>query len=174
MDGPESPPESPAETRGGADELQELREKAAKADEYLEKAKRAQADFVNYQQRVRREREDWKRQALDEFVRDFLPALDAFTWARFEEPTLMESLRLVEREFLRVLAKHGIVPIEAEGRRFDPAVHEAMAVEPRSEVEPGTVIEEVRRGWRIGDAVLRPASVRVSAPPTAESGGRQR
>ena len=159
MDGPEPVPE----TAPSADELQELREKAAKADEYLEKAKRAQADFVNYQQRVRREREDWKRQSLDEFVRDFLPALDAFTWARFEEPTLMESLRLVEREFLRVLAKHGIVPIETEGRRFDPALHEAVAVEPRSDVEPNTILEEVRRGWRLGDAVLRPASVRISS-----------
>lgn len=159
MNGPEPVPEAAS----SSDELQELREKAAKADEYLERAKRAQADFVNYQQRVRREREDWKRQSLDEFVSDFLPALDAFTWARFEEPTLMESLRLVEREFLRVLAKHGIVPIETEGRRFDPALHEAVAVEPRSDVEPHTILEEVRRGWRLGDAVLRPASVRISA-----------
>ena len=147
------------------EELRELRDKAAKADEYLDLARRQKADFLNYQERVRREREDWKRQALDEFVRDFLPALDAFTWARFEEPTLMESLRLVEREFLRVLAKHGITPVETEGQAFDPTRHEAVAVEERPDVPPGSILEEVRRGWQLGSVVLRPASVRISRAP---------
>lgn len=154
----ESPPEAPP----GEEELRELRQKAAKAEEYLELARRQKADFLNYQERVRREREDWKRQALDDFVRDFLPALDAFTWARFEEPTLMESLRLVEREFHRVLAKHGIVPVETEGQLFDPARHEAVIVEESPDVPDGRVLEELRRGWRMGSRVLRAASVRVS------------
>jgi molecular chaperone GrpE len=149
------------------DELRELREKAAKADEYLELARRQTAELFNYQERVRREREDWKRQALDDFVRDFLPALDAFTWARFEEPTLMESLRLVEREFHRVLSKHGIVPVETEDQSFDPARHEAVAVEERADVPEGRIIEEVRRGWRMSTIVLRPASVRIAKAPPA-------
>ena len=156
----ESPP--PAEAPPSPEEVRELREKAAKADEYLELARRQKAEFLNYQERVRRERDDWKRQALDDFVRDFLPALDAFTWARFEEPTLMESLRLVEREFHRVLSKHGITPVETEGKTFDPTRHEAIAVEERADVPPGTILEEVRPGWKLGLVVLRPASVRVS------------
>src|SRR5687768_15220978 len=140
----ESPP--PAEAPPSPEELRDLREKAAKADEYLDLARRQKAELLNYQERVRREREDWKRQALEDFVRDFLPALDAFTWARFEEPTLMESLRLVEREFHRVLAKHGIVPVETEGQAFDPARHEAVAVEERVDIPAGMILEEVRRG----------------------------
>lgn len=156
----ESPP--PAEAPPSPEELRELREKAAKADEYLDLARRQKADFLNYQERIRREREDWKRQALDDFVRDFLPALDAFTWARFEEPTLMESLRLVEREFLRVLSKHGIAPVKTESQTFDPTRHEAVAVEERPDVPPGSILEEVRRGWEMGAVVLRPASVRIS------------
>jgi molecular chaperone GrpE len=159
----ESPP--PAEAPPSPEELRDLREKAAKADEYLDLARRQKAEFLNYQERIRREREDWKRQALDEFVRDFLPALDAFTWARFEEPTLMESLRLVEREFLRVLSKHGITPIETEGP-FDTTRHEAVAVEERADVPPNKILEEVRRGWRMSNAVLRPASVRISKAPS--------
>ncbi|HEX7898006.1 MAG TPA: nucleotide exchange factor GrpE [Planctomycetota bacterium] len=145
-------------------EIDELR---AKADEYLDLARRQKAELLNYQERVRREREDWKRQALDDFVRDFLPALDAFTWARFEEPTLMESLRLVEREFHRVLSKHGIVPVETENQAFDPARHEAVAVEERVDVPAGQILEEVRRGWRMSDVVLRPASVRIAKAPPA-------
>jgi molecular chaperone GrpE len=144
------------------DELAVLKERAAKAEEYLDLARRAKADFLNYQDRILREKAEWKREALQDFVADFLPALDSFSWAEYEEPTLMESLRIVEREFLRVLAKHGIVPVEAVGEPFDPARHEAIGFEERDDVPAGRVLEQVRRGWRIGDKILRPASVRVS------------
>ena len=142
-------------------ELDALREKAAKADEYLELSKRLRADLVNYQDRVRREKQTWTRQALDDFFRDFIPAMDIFTWARFEEPTLMENLRLMEREFMRVLAKQDVAPIETQGKTFDPAFHEAVGSEEREEGVEGAIIEEVRRGWAISRHVLRPASVRI-------------
>jgi molecular chaperone GrpE len=147
------------------DESRALREKAALADEYLELARRTKADFINYQDRIRRDREEWGRDAVIEFVRDFLPALDSFTWARFEEPTLMESLHLVERELLRKLAHHHIVPIATAGRTFDPALHEVVAVEETSDQAPGTILEQVRRGWMMGNKVLRPAGVRVAKAP---------
>jgi molecular chaperone GrpE len=142
-------------------DLEALREKAAKADEYLELSKRLRADLVNYQDRVRREKERWTRQVLGDFFRDFIPALDIFTWARFEEPTLMESLRLMEREFVRTLAKQEVVPIETQGKTFDPAFHEAVGYEEREEGVDGAIIEEVRRGWIIQGLVLRPANVRI-------------
>jgi molecular chaperone GrpE len=166
MNGEPLTPEAPP----SAEELRDLREKAARADEYLELARRQRADFLNYQERVRREREDWKRQSLEGFILDFLPALDAFTWARFEEPTLMESLRIVEREFLRVLSKHDVVPIETENLAFDPLRHEAVAVEERSDVPDGRILEEVRRGWRLASVVLRPASVRISKAAAVQMG----
>lgn len=145
----------------GRSELDALREKAAKADEYLELSKRLRADLVNYQDRVRREKQSWTRQALDDFFRDFIPAMDIFTWARFEEPTLMESLRLMEREFMRVLAKQDVVPIDTKGKIFDPAYHEAVGYEEREEGVEGAIIDEVRRGWAIQGHVLRPANVRI-------------
>jgi len=156
-----------------AAELEALRAKAAKADEYLELSKRLRADLVNYQDRVRREKESWTRQALDDFFRDFIPAMDIFTWARFEEPTLMDSLRLMEREFLRVLAKQDVVPIDTKGKTFDPAFHEAVGFEEREEGTDGAIIEEVRRGWVIRGHVLRPASVRIvrQKPVPKDSGG---
>ena len=164
---PEELEQGPA-TSSESDELRELRAKAAKADEYLDLARRTKADFINYQERIRREREEWKRDAVLEFVRDFLPALDSFTWARFEEPTLMESLHLVEREFLKNLAHHHIVPIATAGRMFDPAFHEAVGVVETADKPPGTILEQVRRGWMIGDRVVRPAGVRVAKAPSEE------
>jgi len=148
-----------------ADELRQLREKAARADEYLELARRTKADFINYQDRIRRERTEWNRDAVLDFVRDFLPALDSFTWARFEEPTLMESLHLVEREFLKALAHRHILPIPTAGKMLDPHFHEVVAVDETTDKPPGTILEQVRRGWMMGDRVLRPAGVRVAAAP---------
>ncbi|HVE41216.1 MAG TPA: nucleotide exchange factor GrpE [Planctomycetota bacterium] len=154
----------------GSNELRDLRARAAKADEYLDLLRRTKADFINFQDRIRREREEWSREGLRDFVRDFLPALDSFTWARFEEPTLMESLHLVEREFLRALARHHIVPIATADRIFDPLYHEAVAVEETTKKPPGSILEQVRRGWMMGNQVLRPAGVRVAKAPPAEGG----
>jgi molecular chaperone GrpE len=173
---PDNEPEDSArpqeENSMSAAELQELRAKAARADEYLDLARRTKADFINYQDRIRREREEWSREGLLDFVRDFLPALDSFTWARFEEPTLMESLHLVEREFLRALAHHHIVPIATAGKMFDPLYHEAVAVEETTKRPPGSILEQVRRGWMIGNQVLRPAGVRVAKAPPASPEAR--
>jgi molecular chaperone GrpE len=155
-----------------SDELRRLREKAARADEYLELARRTKADFINYQDRIRREREEWSREGVRDFLRALLPALDSFTWARFEEPTLMESLHLVEREILRTLARHHVVPIPTADRMFDPLVHEAVAVEETAEKPPGTILEQVRRGWMMGDRVLRPAGVRVAKAPSESDAPR--
>ena len=151
-------------------ETRNLRELAARADEYLDLARRTKADFINYQDRIRRERAEWARDAVLEFVRDFLPALDSFTWARFEEPTLMASLHLVEREFLKKLAHHHIMPIATAGKRFDPAFHEVLGAIETSDKPPGTILEQIRRGWMIGTQVLRPAGVRVAKAPAREPG----
>ena len=140
-------------------ELSALRERAAKADEYLELARRTKADFLNYQDRIRRDRSEWSRQTLEGFIRELLPALDGLSLARFEDPKLVEAIRVVEKEFLRILAKAEVVPIETAGRAFDPSFHEAVAVDPG-----GTRLEEVRRGWTIGGRVLRAASVRIVKP----------
>jgi molecular chaperone GrpE len=142
----------------------EVEQWKAKADEYLELARRAKADFINYQDRVRRDKADWNRQALEGFLRELLPAMDGFALAKFEDPKLLEALRLLEKEFLRVLAKAGVTPIETAGKSFDPLYHDAVAMEPG-----GTQLEEVRRGWMIDGKVLRAASVRLTKPKDGNS-----
>lgn len=138
-----------------------LTEQASKAEEYLDLARRAKADFLNYQDRVRRDKAEWTRSALEGFARELLPALDGFALAKFDDPKLLDALRVIEKEFTRILAKHGITPIETAGKPFDPNYHEAVAVEPG-----GTALEEIRRGWMIGDRALRPSAVRIVKPPT--------
>jgi molecular chaperone GrpE len=149
------------------DELAGLR---AKAEEYLELAKRATADFINYQDRVRRDRQDWTRQAVEAFVRDFLPALDGLSSARFEDPRRLEAVRHQETDGLRVQAKHGIVPIETGGKGFDPLYHEAVAAQEGTDRADGSILEEARRGWMIDGRVLRPASVRFAKGPPPAAG----
>jgi molecular chaperone GrpE (heat shock protein) len=154
--------EGAAETKpanGASPAASDAEQWKAKAEEYLELARRAKADFINYQDRVRRDRADWNRLALEGFIRELLPAMDGFSMAKFEDPKLLEAVRLLEKEFLRVLAKSGVTPIETAGKSFDPMYHDAVAMEPG-----GTQLEEVRRGWLIDGKVLRAASVRLIKP----------
>jgi len=70
-------------------------------------------------------------------------------------------------EFLRVLAKHGVAPIETQGKNFDPSLHEAVATEETDAKPDGSILEEVRRGWLLDGRVLRPAGVRIARRPSA-------
>ena len=140
--------------------LERVQAEASKAGEYLDLARRAKADFINYQDRVKRDRQLWRKEALEGFMLDLLPALDGLSLAKFEDPKLVEALRLVEKEFVRVLAKSGVTPIDTAGKPFDPQFHDAVAVD-----SGGTTLEEVRRGWMIDGYVLRAASVRIVKPP---------
>lgn len=162
---PETKPEAEQPANGSppvptVESLQaEVAQWKKKADEYLDLARLAKADFINYQDRVRRDKADWNRQALDGFVREMLPTMDGFSLAKFEDPKLLEAVRLLEKELLRVLAKAGVTPIETAGKTFDPLYHEAVAMDPG-----GTQLEEIRRGWLIDGKVLRPASIKLVKP----------
>ena len=152
------------------EQLVVLREQAAKAEEYLDLARRTKADFSNFQDRIRREKATWRRQSLEGFVSELLPAMDGFSMATFEDPKLLEAIRLMEKEFLRLLSKQGVVPIETEGKKFDPAFHEAVGMEERSDKEDGEIVAEARRGWLLDGHVIRAASVRIAkAPPAPKS-----
>ena len=157
------------------EEVEALRAAEARAAEYLDLAKRTQAEFVNYQGRARREREEITKYALERFLLEFLPVLDGLSHtlaapADADVRAVVEGVRIVEREMLRLLAKSGVRPMETMGKKFDPLFHEAVAtVDAPPGTADGTVVEELRRGFMIHDRVLRPAQVRVarSAPPGA-------
>lgn len=171
------PAPEPASASAEKSEIDALRAQAAKAEEYLDLARRKQAEFENYQKRIARDRQRWRRDALVSFVSELLPALDGLALARFDDPKLEEAVRLLEKEFHRVLLKQGVAPIETKDRRFDPHLDEAVAVEPRDDVEDGAILEVVRRGWTLDGEVVRAACVKVAqaakpAPgPDAEKPG---
>ena len=161
-------PATPESETLSATEIETLRTAAAKAAEYLDLAKRTQADFINYQSRVRREREDLVRFGTEGLLRELLPVVDNLQRVLAAPegsgvPVLLEGVRITERELLRVLAKAGVRAIETAGKKFDPSFHEASEmVEAPPGTEAGAIVEEVRRGYTIHDRVLRPASVKVA------------
>ena len=145
---------------------------AAERDEYLALAQRVQADFENYRKRAVRDQELLVAHAHERLVRELLPVLDDLERAleaaeRHEEAQLVEGVKLVEQSLRRALEKEGLVEIEADGA-FDPHVHEAMLTRPEHGAEPGSVLEVVQRGYRVGDRVVRPARVVVAAEAPAE------
>ena len=155
--------EEPGPDAPAPDELSKLE---AERDEYLGLAQRVQADFENYRKRAVRDQERLVAHAHERLVRELLPILDGLERAleageQHEEAKLLDGVRLVEQALRAALAKEGLVEIETDGA-FDPHVHEALLTQPSTDAEPGSVLEVVQRGYRVGDRVVRPARVIVA------------
>jgi molecular chaperone GrpE len=143
----------------------------AERDEYLDLVQRVQADFENYRKRAAREQERLVAHAHERLVRELLPVLDDLERAlgaaeRHEDAQLVEGVKLVEQSLRNALRKEGVVEIETDGA-FDPHVHEALLTQPGGDAEPGSVLEVVQRGYRVGDKVVRPARVIVASEQAA-------
>ena len=141
----------------------------AKAEEHLNDLQRVAADFDNYRKRAVRDRESLVARAHERLVKELLPVLDDLERAleaaeQHEEAKLEEGVRLVYQQLQATLQREGLAEIETDGR-FDPHVHEALLSQP-SEEEEGLVLQVLQKGYRLGDRVLRPARVSVSAGVT--------
>ena len=164
-DTPRQEPE--AEAAPAADELAAV---TAGRDEYLDLLQRVQADFENYRKRAARDQERLVAHAHERLVRELLPVLDDLERAleaaeRHEEATLVEGVTLVQKALRQALAREGLAEIPTEGA-FDPHVHEALLTQSSADAEPGSVLEVVQRGYRLGDKVVRPARVIVASEPS--------
>jgi molecular chaperone GrpE len=143
-----------------------LAEAEVKRDEYLADLQRLAAEFENYRKRAVRDHERLVAHAHERLVHELLPVLDDLERTleaaeRHEEAALVDGVRLVERSLRKALEKEGLREIETDGS-FDPHVHEALLAQPRDDAEPGSVVEVVQRGYRLGDKVVRPARVIVA------------
>jgi molecular chaperone GrpE len=135
---------------------------------------RLAAEMENLRKRMSREIDDTRAYAITKFARDMLTATDSLSRAMMVLPaearetadgpmkSLIEGIELTEREMQRLLAVHGVKPIEAEGQKFDPHKHQAMFEVPDPTRPEGTVVQVVQTGYAIGDRVLRPAMVGVA------------
>ncbi len=154
-----------SEVEGDLDELVVL---AAQRDEYLALAQRTQADFENYRKRVAREAASAQERGAAALAKDMLPALDNLDRALVAAPKddpLLDGVRLVRAELAAALARVGIESFSPLGEQFDPSLHEAVATAPDASGQCGSgkVLEVYQDGYRLGDSIIRPARVVVSA-----------
>jgi len=148
-------------------ELGELVARAEKADAYLELAQRTKADFENYRKRAVRDAAAAQTRGVTKLARELMPAIDnldrALAAASITEAgELASGIKLVYDEVLAALGRVGIEPFSPVGEPFDPQQHEAVAQLPVPGADPGTIVEVYQRGYRLGDAVIRPARVSVA------------
>lgn len=129
---------------------------------------RTLADFENFRKRVEREQVQNRRYEGLAVLADLLPILDNLGLAIEAEgdiEDLKKGVELIAKQFQDLLRRHGVERIRAEGEPFDPTLHDAVSREEDPGVEVATVAEELRAGYRMGERLVRPASVRVSLPP---------
>ena len=162
--------ESLAGTAGGADSEDATSGLQADLDRFRDLALRSQADFENYKKRAAREKDDAVKYANSALLQKLVSILDNFELGlaaaktHGDESPIYSGMVLVQKQLNDLLAENGLEPIEAEGNKFDPNLHEAIAHEPNVSPE-GTVIRQARRGYRLKDRLLRPARVVVSSGP---------
>jgi molecular chaperone GrpE len=150
------------------EEVDPLAEVTRERDEYLDALQRLKAEFDNYRKRVARDQQELAARAHERLVKELVPVLDDLERAleaasEHEEAKLEDGVRLVHRSLADLLAREGVAEITTDGK-FDPHVQEALLAQP-SEQEEGTVIQVLQKGYLLGDRVLRPARVVVSAGP---------
>lgn len=145
--------------------IQRLEQAEAKVAEHRDGWQRAQAEFVNYKNRIARDQEMSRVTMKSDILKKILPVLDDLARALQNRPAddaWAGGIELIGRKFQTILESEGVTRIEAEGQPFDPNFHEAISHEVSDAVESGHVIAVVQNGYMLGERVIRPALVRVA------------
>lgn len=184
---PPAEPETPAPGRGQGDageeghahaevevapqpppSREELERLAAERDEFLNALQLVKADFDNYRKRVERDRAAERRAAARDLLVELLPVMDnlerALAALADADASIRAGVEMVRDQLAGVLAKHGVVEIEALRQPFDPTIHEAVVQSHSPDHDEGTVVAVIEKGYRHDDTVIRPARVVVAAP----------
>jgi molecular chaperone GrpE len=147
----------------------EVEKLKAENAQYLDRLARLQAEFDNFRKRNLREQQEFREYALTDTLKQLLPILDSLDRATKVETVSAEELRsgveLIDRQFHDVLTRLGVEPISAQGQPFDPNLHQAIQMVESPEVPDNHVLDELQRGYRLRDRVLRAAMVRVAQKP---------
>jgi molecular chaperone GrpE len=144
----------------------------AERDQLLERAARLQAEFENARKRAERERQEFKDYAMGSVVEKFLPVIDNFELAlkaTGSTEQLRSGVELIVKQMEEILRSLQVHPVPAVGAEFDPRLHEALGSVEREDVPDQHVAEEVRRGYKLREKLLRPALVRVASNPKQTS-----
>jgi len=157
-------------------QLEELKAQAAKAAEHWDRLVRNSADFENYKKRAARERQEAVRYANEALMQKLLPVLDNFEAALAavqssgaeNNQSLLTGVTMIQQQLRSVLTEAGLEEVEAHGQPFDPNFHEAVSQAESSEHPEGHVMQQLRKGYRLRDRLLRPATVIVVKPPAED------
>lgn len=167
----------PIEARSGASSDQQSEKEVAKLRgeiaDLRDRSMRTLADFDNFRKRAERERQELKKYALVEPLRDFLEIVDNLDLALMaggSADDLKRGVEMIHRQMLDLLRRLGVQEVDAHGKPFDPALHEAVSREEDPAVKSPTVTAELRRGYKIHDRLLRPSMVKVSVPVERTAG----
>jgi len=161
-------PEFPADLATAFQALQ------ADKDALYERLLRKQAELENFRKRMQREKDDYLQHATADLIRALLPTLDGFERAlKHRDADVSEQfyrgMELIYRDLLEVLKRAGLVPLETVGKSFDPHLHQAVETITTSEHRDQEIVEELQRGYKLKQRLLRPAIVKVAVAPRPES-----
>ena len=167
--------ENPAGVSGGSSATAEstvaeaeLQRVKAERDSLLDRLARTQAEFENARRRASKEQQEFRDYATSDTIKSLLPVLDSFERAlkvKSEGGEFRSGVELIHKQLQDLLAKLGVRPIPATGEVFDPRYHEAVEMVETGEAPDHTVLEELQRGYKFKDRLLRPAMVRVARNP---------
>jgi molecular chaperone GrpE len=154
------------------EQFEELKARAAKADEHWQRLLRTAADFENFKKRAVREKQEGIRFANESLIQNLIPLLDNFDSALAATQTaetdsvqsLQTGIAMIYQQLRKVLADAGLEEVDAAGKVFDPNLHEAVSQKETDEVPEGHVAQQLRKGYKLRDRLLRPASVVVAKP----------
>ena len=158
-------------------ELEQLKEQAAKASENWEQMLRVAADFENFKKRAARERQEISKYATESLLQKLIPVLDNFDMALAAAgsaqtntlQSMQAGINMIYQQLRSVLAEAGLEEIDASNKTFDPNLHEAVSQQESAEVQEGKVLQQLRKGYKLRDRLLRPASVVVARKPADQA-----
>ena len=176
---PTGGPEKP--TGAGTDalapgQLEDLKQRAAKADEHWDRLLRTLADFDNYKKRAAREKQETAKFANEGLLQKLIPVLDSLDMALAAASqaapgqaleSMQTGINLVCQQLKATLGEFGLEEVDAAGARFDPNLHEAVSQRETSEAPEGQVVQQLRKGYRLRERLLRPATVIIAKHPAA-------
>jgi molecular chaperone GrpE len=168
---------APAASEITPKQLAELQARAAKADEHWDRLLRTAADFDNFKKRAARERHEAAQSAAAALVQKLLPVLDHFEMAQSAAQNaqapqsaiaaLQDGITMIQQQLKSILAETGLEEVDANGKPFDPTLHEAIMQMETADTPEGQVVQQIRKGYKLRDRLLRPAAVVVAQKPSA-------
>src|SRR6266702_7164698 len=177
---PETPIEQIRQLKIRIEELEkELAEEREKATDYMNRAMRAQAEISNARKRLQQDLSLALKDALKSVVYEQLAVLDSFDRAfttlpkEFEHFSWVDGVGMIQNQLYGILYRAGVTPIEAQGKKFNPIEHEAVAYDETHAYPEETITAELQRGYKLHDQVLRPALVKIAREPQTVPAGRE-